>query len=355
MASPEDAKLEDASKIVEGGRAEMDRDCKLSESRRAEVHGIQGFLNERSRTRGGKPEEAALSKIVNDIYNQRSQRDIYQINEAGVSVQRAIRSPFSALPGPQTPRGPIASSQHKRNKTRFNQLNDTAVLRDTILQAAEGSGTGKPEGSIRTSLFERACPVAAKTFSQKRSEVLTFEPPCPLTPKDQTQKNTTQPTQPAQQNRTAPPQEEKERTGIQAIEGALNVFYSIEAHWKEVNNMLAASGDRVAAKDPLARRLGSLTFEDARLGTAQCGQGKFAMRAMAEEEEYGFCGEFGMERNEPQEKKIELGEIEKAHWGEINQIFKAAWEKLGGSEWEFMEGGQWSGERNGKGKGGWLW
>lgn len=353
MTSPEDAKLQGVSRIVGGGRAEMDRDCRLSESTRAQTYVIQQLFAERSRTRGGKPEEAALSKVVKEIYDKRSKRIDYQINEAGVSVQRAIRSPFSALPGPQTPRGPVASSQHKRNRTRLYQFHDTAVLRDSILQAAEGSRTGKPEGSVRTSLSQKTCPVTVKEFSTQKPKTVVSEPPSPLTPKDQTQKQNTTP--PAQHNQTAPAQNEKHRTGIKAIEGALNVFCSIEAHWKEVNTMLASSQDRVAAKDPLAKRSGGLTFEDARLGTAQCGQGEIAMRAMVEEEDCGFCGEFGIARKEPQEKKIELGEIKKAHWGEINQIFKAAWERLEDSEWEFVEGGQWRGERNGKGKGGWLW
>lgn len=227
-----DAKPDDASKVIDGGRAKMERDVEPPESARAKVHDDQEVPKNLSGTREGKFKEAALSKIVKDISDKQSKRYVYQIDESGRMVQRATEGPFSkspAISGPQTPKATVGSSRGKRNRNYMYRFDESGVLRDLGLEATEASGTEESEATVRRPLFQDSCPVTTREESTERSEgpvwTCLFERPCPANPQPQSQKHTPQ-------NGPKPAEKKKQKTGIQAMQEALaalrNVGFSME-------------------------------------------------------------------------------------------------------------------------------
>jgi len=232
----------------------MERDVEPLKSARAKVHDDQEVPKDLSGTREGRFKEAALSKIVKDISDKRSKRYVYQIDESGRMVQRAIEGPFlrsPAISGPQTPKATVGSSRGKRNRNYMYRFDESGVLRDLGLGATEASGTEKSEVTVRRPPFQDRCPVTTREDSTKRSEgpvwTYLFERPRPATPQPQSQKHTPQPTP---QNGLKPAEKEKQKTGIQAMQEALAALHNIGSQWKEVNKTIAAARDKLAVKEP---------------------------------------------------------------------------------------------------------
>lgn len=303
LPCPADGTIQDVSKVVGGARAKLDRDLSSSASTRAQPDEAQKPPNELLGTLGGNTQEPALSKIVKDISDKRSERDVLQINEAGDKVQRTMNGHFSglpAMPGPQTSKTTVGGSQRRRNKTRMYQFDESGVLRDMVLEAAKGSGNGELEVQSWGNLFEGSRPATTQDRTQNgnkpsRKQKLGIQSmietlnaiPCTAahreeinimvaahwdslaarepstqrskmsvgtdltkdtnsdTLKNQTQNHTT-PLTP--QHRIEPAQKGKEKSAIQTTISALNVIQSIEAHWLRVNEMVKDLRDKVADK-----------------------------------------------------------------------------------------------------------
>jgi len=261
------------------------------ESARAKVHDDQEVPKDLSGTREGKSKEAALSKIVKDISDKRSKRYVYQIDESGRMVQRAIEGPFSkspAISGPETPKATVGSSRGKRNRNYMYRFDESGVLRDLGLEATEASGTGKSEVTVRRPLFQDSCPVTTREESTERSEgpvwtclfqdscpvttreestersegpvwTCLFERPRPATPQPQSQKHTPQPTP---QNGPKPSEKKKQKTGIQAMQEALAALRNIGSQWKEVNKTIAAARDIASCKGTFDDELAGPAFDE---------------------------------------------------------------------------------------------
>ncbi len=253
MSSPVDAKPDDTSKVVDGGRAKMERDVEPLKSARAKVHDDQEVPKDLSGTREGRFKEVALSKIVKDISDKRSKRYVYQIDESGRMVQRAIEGPFSkspAISGPQTPKATVGSSRGKRNRNYMYRSDESGVLRDLGLETTEASGTGRSEVTVRRPLFQDPCPVTTREDSTERSEgpvwTYLFERPHPATP----------------QNGPKPAEKKKQKTGIQAMQEALAALHNIGSQWKEVNKTIAAARDIASCKGTFDDELAGPTVDE---------------------------------------------------------------------------------------------
>jgi len=240
----------------------MERDVEPLKSARAKVHDAQEVPKDLSGTHEGKFKEAALSKIVRDISDKRSKRYVYQIDESGRMVQRAIEGPFSkspAISGPQTPKATVGSSRGKRNRNYMYRFDESGVLRDLGLEATEASGTGKSEVTVRRPLFQDPCPVTTREDSTERSEgpvwTCLFERPHPATPQPQSQKHTPQ-------NGPKPAEKEKQKTGIQAMQEALAALHNIGFFWKEVNETIAAARDITSCKGTFDDELAGPAFDE---------------------------------------------------------------------------------------------
>lgn len=231
----------------------MERDVEPLKSARAKVHDDQEVPKTFSGTREGKFKEAALSKIVKDISDKRPKRHVYQIDESGRMVQRAIEGPFSkspAISGPQTPKATVGSSRGKRNRNYMYRFDESGVLRDLGLEATEASGTGESEVTVRRPLFQDPCPVTTREDSTERSEgpvwTYLFERPRPATP----------------QNGPKPAEKKKQKTGIQAMQEALAALHNIGSQWKEVNKTIAAARDIASCKGTLDDELAGPTVDE---------------------------------------------------------------------------------------------
>ncbi len=240
----------------------MERDVEPLKSARAKVHDAQEVPKDLSGTHEGKFKEAALSKIVRDISDKRSKRYVYQIDESGRMVQRAIEGPFSkspAISGPQTPKATVGSSRGKRNRNYMYRFDESGVLRDLGLEATEASGTGKSEVTVRRPLFQDPCPVTTREDSTERSEgpvwTCLFERPHPATPQPQSQKHTPQ-------NGPKPAERKSKKTGIQATQEALAALRNIGSQWKEVNKTIAAARDITSCKGTFDDELAGPAFDE---------------------------------------------------------------------------------------------